>query len=55
MQFEALVELAIKQSGASTQRTVIEKELLHFDILFCLDAAGRLERLTFQDGTPFQI
>lgn len=55
MQFEELVELAITQSGASAQRPVIEKELLHFDILFCLDAAGLLDQLTFQGGTALRL
>lgn len=55
MQLEELVELAIKQSGASAQRPVIEKELLHFDILFCLDEAGLLDRLTFQGGTALRL
>jgi predicted nucleotidyltransferase component of viral defense system len=55
MRFEELVELAITQSGARSQRPVIEKELLHFDLLFCLDEAGLLDQLTFQGGTALRL
>lgn len=36
-------------------RPVIEKELLHYDILFCLDQEGILDRLTFQGGTALRL
>jgi len=36
-------------------RPVIEKELLHHDILFALDQAGLLEQLTFQGGTALRL
>jgi predicted nucleotidyltransferase component of viral defense system len=55
MQFDELVAMAINQGGAAAQRPVIEKELLHFDILFCLDEAGLLDRLTFQGGTALRL
>ena len=55
MQFDELVAMAINQGGAAAQRPVIEKELLHFDILFCLDEAGLLDPLTFQGGTALRL
>lgn len=36
-------------------RPVIEKELLHYDILFTLDKAGLLSALTFQGGTSLRL
>lgn len=53
--FEEQVRLALEQAGTNSQRVVIEKELLHYDILFCLDEAGLLERLTFQGGTALRL
>jgi predicted nucleotidyltransferase component of viral defense system len=53
--FEALVERAMRTGGRAHMRPVIEKELLHHDILFALDQAGLLERLTFQGGTALRL
>lgn len=53
--FDALVERAIRAGGRAHMRPVIEKELLHYDILFALDAAGLLDRLTFQGGTALRL
>ena len=53
--FEEQVRLALEQAGTNSQRVVIEKELLHYDILFCLDEAGLLDRLTFQGGTALRL
>ena len=36
-------------------RPVIEKEILHYDILFCLDQAGLLKDLVFQGGTCLRL
>jgi predicted nucleotidyltransferase component of viral defense system len=36
-------------------RPVIEKELLHYDLLFALDADGLLDGLTFQGGTSLRL
>ena len=36
-------------------RPVIEKELLHYDLLFALDTAGLLDLLTFQGGTSLRL
>ena len=45
--FNYLVELAMKESDYSHMRPVIEKELLHYDLLFALDKNGLLDKLTF--------
>ena len=50
--FDQLVEVAMRnQGGLAPLRTVVEKELLHHDILRELGAAGLLTRLTFIGGT----
>lgn len=36
-------------------RPVVEKELLHYDILFALDEGGLLKDLTFQGGTALRL
>jgi len=36
-------------------RPVIEKELLHHELLFAMDQAGHLEQLTFQGGTALRL
>lgn len=53
--FNALVEKAMKSNNVSTMRPVIEKELLHYDILFCLDQLGLLDNLVFQGGTSLRL
>jgi hypothetical protein len=53
--FDALVERAMQAGGRAHMRPVIEKELLHHDILFALDQAGLLEPLTFQGGTALRL
>lgn len=53
--FEAQVERAMHVGGRAHMRPVIEKELLHYDILFALDEAGLLEPLTFQGGTALRL
>lgn len=53
--FLNLVELAIKKQGHAHMRPVIEKELLHYDILFTLDNANLLDKLTFQGGTALRL
>lgn len=50
--FDQLVDEALKnQQGLSTLRVVVEKELLHHDILRVLSSTGMLARLTFIGGT----
>ncbi|MGM8848925.1 nucleotidyl transferase AbiEii/AbiGii toxin family protein [Salinicola halophyticus] len=53
--FAALVELAMEDSSRRAMRPVIEKELLHFDILFALDRERLLDGLTFQGGTSLRL
>jgi predicted nucleotidyltransferase component of viral defense system len=53
--FDALVERAMRAGGRAHMRPVIEKELLHYDILFALDSAGLLDGLTFQGGTALRL
>ena len=50
--FDTLVEQIIYQNTEyPTLRTVIEKELLHYDILRTMNNAGFLKNLTFMGGT----
>jgi predicted nucleotidyltransferase component of viral defense system len=53
--FAARVEKAMILSGRGHMRPVIEKELLHYDILFSLDKEGLLDILTFQGGTSLRL
>lgn len=53
--FNKLVDRAMSVDGRAHMRPVIEKELLHYDILFALDKAGLLETLTFQGGTSLRL
>ena len=53
--FNYLVEQALTNSQVTSMRPVIEKELLHYDILFSLDQAGLLDELVFQGGTSLRL
>ena len=53
--FDALVARAVAVPGRERMRPVIEKELLHYDILFALDAESLLDGLTFQGGTALRL
>lgn len=53
--FEELVNLAMAVPGRVRMRPVVEKEILHYDILFCLDKEGLLDQLTFQGGTALRL
>ena len=53
--FNSLVELAMREERYSHMRPVIEKELLHYDLLFALDKQGLLDKLTFQGGTSLRL
>ncbi len=53
--FDALVERAMQAGNRAHMRPVIEKELLHYDILFALDQEGLLDLLTFQGGTSLRL
>jgi predicted nucleotidyltransferase component of viral defense system len=52
---QVFVERAMGISGRMYMRPVIEKELLHYDIMFALDKAGLLDELTFQGGTALRL
>lgn len=53
--FAALVSRAMESTDLEGLRNVVEKELLHYDILYCLDNAGLLQDLTFQGGTSLRL
>lgn len=53
--FNALVERAMQEENYAHMRPVIEKELLHYDLLFALDKHGLLDKLTFQGGTSLRL
>jgi len=50
-----LTDLAMLQDGVGQMRPVIEKELLHYEILRILRKHGYLETLTFQGGTSLRL
>jgi predicted nucleotidyltransferase component of viral defense system len=45
----------MQQSDFGHMRPVVEKELLHYDILFALDKEGLLDNLVFQGGTSLRL
>jgi len=53
--FAQLVVRAMQGQGVAAIRPVVEKELLHYDILYCLDQAGLLNDLVFQGGTCLRL
>ena len=53
--FEQLVLRAMQSREVAGMRPVIEKELLHYDLLFCLDQAGLLNDIVFQGGTSLRL
>jgi predicted nucleotidyltransferase component of viral defense system len=53
--FNKLVDRALQAGQTLHMRPVVEKELLHYDILFCLDQAGLLDDLVFQGGTSLRL
>lgn len=53
--FDELTALAMSGPGRAHMRPVIQKELLHYDILYSLDNASLLDRLTFQGGTSLRL
>lgn len=55
VEFNKLVNLALNSSDRIHLKPIIEKEILHYDILFCLKEAGILEKLTFQGGTSLRL
>ena len=53
--FNLLVDKAMSIPGRALMRPAVAKELLHYDILFCLDKDGLLDQLTFQGGTSLRL
>ncbi|NDL01442.1 nucleotidyl transferase AbiEii/AbiGii toxin family protein [Photorhabdus bodei] len=53
--FNAIVDEVIEQDRLANLRPVVEKELLHYDILFCLSKDGLLKEITFQGGTSLRL
>ena len=53
--FSNLVEQAMRMPGRLRMRPVIEKELLHYDILFALDQSNLLDQIVFQGGTALRL
>lgn len=53
--FEQWVTLVMNNSQMAAMRPVIEKEVLHYDILFCLDQMGLLDNLVFQGRTSLRL
>ncbi|MDO8298940.1 nucleotidyl transferase AbiEii/AbiGii toxin family protein [Lacisediminimonas sp.] len=53
--FNQLVELAMRESRLAAMRPVVEKEILHYDIFQALDSAGLLKDLVFQGGTSLRL
>lgn len=53
--FADLVSRAMEQSNLTQMQPVVEKELLHYDILYCLEQKGFLDELVFQGGTSLRL
>lgn len=53
--FNTLVEHAVLNDKHAALKTVIEKELIHYDILFALSQHQLLDQLTFQGGTALRL
>lgn len=54
-EFALLVAEAMKDHTVAHMRPVIEKELLHFDLLYSLEQGGFLDALVFQGGTSLRL
>ncbi|MCL1040948.1 MULTISPECIES: nucleotidyl transferase AbiEii/AbiGii toxin family protein [Shewanella] len=53
--FSALVHRIMEQGNLSQMQPVVEKELLHYDIIYCLEKKGLLDDLVFQGGTSLRL
>lgn len=53
--FDELVTKALTDGNVAHMRPVVEKELLHYDILFSLEKERMLDDLTFQGGTSLRL
>lgn len=55
LDFEKIVNHAMKDPTVSGLRPVVEKEILHYDILYALERGGLLKHITFQGGTSLRL
>ncbi|MDR1430759.1 MAG: nucleotidyl transferase AbiEii/AbiGii toxin family protein, partial [Propionibacteriaceae bacterium] len=53
--FRAVAQAVAAAPGHIAMLPVIEKELLHYEILNVMDEAGHLAQLTFQGGTCLRV
>lgn len=53
--FRELARTLAAQGGRAAMLPVVEKELLHYELLDAMDEAGYLERLAFQGGTCLRL
>lgn len=53
--FRRFVDRAMQDTGLAHMRPVIEKELLHYDILFCLEQGNLLDDLVVRGGTSLRL
>lgn len=53
--FKALVDRAMEDSSLGHMRPAIEKELIHYDLLYVLDKEQLLDQLVFQGGTSLRL
>lgn len=53
--FSDIVDNAMKNPDLAGMRPVIEKEILHYDIMFALEKEGLFDGLVFQGGTALRL
>ena len=53
--FQELAEIALRNPALAGMRTIVEKELLHYELLHALDRGGWLNGLAFQGGTALRL
>ena len=53
--FDALVERALRKQELQGVRSFVEKELLHYDILFAMERKGYLNCLVFRGGSCLRL
>jgi predicted nucleotidyltransferase component of viral defense system len=53
--FDVLVQLAMRRQELAGLQSIVEKELLHYEIFNALDNGGLLQGLVFQGGTSLRL
>lgn len=53
--FKTYADLAMRDPNVSGLRPVIEKEILHYEILQAMSEVGALNKLVFQGGTALRL